>query len=179
VCHVLGNGLFHLLTFDHHALEAHLAHGDIYPAPADEADCAEVLGSTGNTPSTDTDTPATGTPHGDVDTPPADAGTPAGETTTSEGIDTVAEELVQAVQVLGAEAQDVEVLGVQAERESPASAVLAQSRAVNRGPAVVRPGSGVLPNTGAEDYLPVLLGGLGLLAAAAALLGRRRPQGTR
>lgn len=50
VCHLLGNGTYHLLTFDEHALEAHLAHGDSYPAPATDAACPagtagpEVLG---------------------------------------------------------------------------------------------------------------------------------------
>ena len=34
VCHLLGNGSYHLLTFDDSALKAHLAHGDLYPAPA-------------------------------------------------------------------------------------------------------------------------------------------------
>jgi hypothetical protein len=34
VCHVTGNGSFHLITVDGHAVDAHLAHGDTLPGTA-------------------------------------------------------------------------------------------------------------------------------------------------
>jgi LPXTG-motif cell wall-anchored protein len=42
VCHLLGNGSYHLLTFDDSALKAHQAHGDLYPAPAAGCPTAEA-----------------------------------------------------------------------------------------------------------------------------------------
>lgn len=35
VCHLLGNGSYHLLTMDDSALKAHVGHGDLYPVPAE------------------------------------------------------------------------------------------------------------------------------------------------
>ncbi len=35
VCHLEGNGSYHVIEFDDSALDAHVAHGDLYPVPAD------------------------------------------------------------------------------------------------------------------------------------------------
>ena len=34
VCHVTGNGTYHVIEIDHHALQAHLNHGDSQDVPS-------------------------------------------------------------------------------------------------------------------------------------------------
>jgi DNA mismatch repair ATPase MutL len=175
VCHVLGNGSFNLLTFDDNALEAHLAHGDIYPAPADAADCGHAAGASGNGAS------------GDV--------SPDGTSTTE--LKNVVEEVVESVQLFSPETEQAptqeaqteeiptaEILGVEAVATEPTPkaevlGVQAEKATANRAPVSLRPASGILPSTGAGEYGLILLTGGGLLAAGATLLLRRRLQGTR
>ncbi len=44
VCHLTGNGSFHLITVDGHAVDAHLAHGDILPGSALPGGAGATLG---------------------------------------------------------------------------------------------------------------------------------------
>lgn len=152
VCHLLGNGSYILLTFDVHALEAHMNHGD-KAVPA-SGDCSDPAGSTGTTGSGLT---SDGTTSGDED-----------ETTTGAG---------QPVETVAVPSLAPEVLGVQQERGTPAAVEL-EAPGTLRPPKVFGP-TGVLPATGAGDYLALFLAGLTLLAAGGALLARRRPQASR
>jgi LPXTG-motif cell wall-anchored protein len=104
--------------------------------------------------------------HGDIYPVPAEGCPETEEEAAAIVADTTAAAAEQVVDSL-------QVLGVQAERATPE--VLAGRAAANRAPAAVA--SGILPATGAGDYLWVVLGGLGLLGAGGALLARRRLQG--
>ena len=64
VCHVLGNGSYNPLTFDDDALEAHIAHGDLYPMPAagcSATDTGTSIATTGDLIETDTSVTSTQT----------------------------------------------------------------------------------------------------------------------
>jgi LPXTG-motif cell wall-anchored protein len=149
VCHLLGNGGYHELTFDEHALAAHEAHGDLYPVPA--AGCpAETAEET--VPGT---TPEQG------DTP---AGVVADDTTTTTDGSTVAgvEELAGSTTDQPRAAQ---VLGVEAVAD------------VNRAAPVTGPLAGILPQTGAAQLGLAAAAGLVLVGAGATMVARRRTQG--
>lgn len=147
VCHVLGNGGYHLLTFDQHALKAHLAHGDVYPTAGG---CPVPGSTTGGTNTTLTT-----------------------RTTTIESGSSLAGESVTTPQLLGTEsARAPRVLGVEAFRAGAANSV--PGAATSGTPAQIAPAAGLLPNTGAARIGLPLVAGLGLLAAGAGLLARRR-----
>ncbi len=157
VCHLLGNGGYHLLTFDEHALKAHLAHGDVYPT---DGTCpTSSPSSTGGT-STTTDTTENTTETTQVTT----------TTEASQKAPIVAAELARVpARVLGVEAaRSPRVLGVEAVRAGSATT------STSGAPAQVAPATGLLPNTGATRIALPLVAGFGLLAAGVGLLLRRR-----
>ncbi len=159
VCHVLGNGSYNILTFDDSALKAHTGHGDIYPVPADGCPVAAVG-----------ETPVAGQGPGVGD----ESQVTPGEVLTSPAV-------IVLQQVLAGT-----VLGVQAEgtanrapaQVAPAQAALGQTAPVTVAPtgvaAVQAAATGALPQTGAGEVTLTVAGGLGLLAAGAAMLTRRR-----
>jgi LPXTG-motif cell wall-anchored protein len=150
VCHLLGNGGYHVLTFDDNALQAHVNHGDIYPVPADGCP-QDTTDETvpGTTPQSD-DTPGDDseqTPVVEDDTTTNDATVAGVEQFASDGTPRTG-------QVLGTEA----VAGLN--RTAPAAGPLA----------------GVLPQTGAGRFGLAAGLGLALIGAGAALVARRRTQ---
>ncbi|MGZ4437837.1 MAG: LPXTG cell wall anchor domain-containing protein, partial [Nocardioidaceae bacterium] len=159
VCHLLGNGGYHVLTFDQHALPAHLGHGDLYPVPADgcptTATEQPAAPGTGGTTETGTD----GTTEDAVVVPPTTGltVTPAAQVL---GVQEIRTGSATPVASKGSSAAPATVLGTQA---------LAPNAAAR-----VAPATGLLPNTGADDVMLPLLGGLGLVAAGAGMVARRR-----
>lgn len=145
VCHLLGNGSYIELTFDDSALDAHLAHGDLYPAPT--AGCPAAEGATASP-----DTAVPGISDGDTDRTDGFVNEVAGvsQEVTHQGVDRA-----------GAVAGDM-VLGVE------------QQTTANRAAATLAPSAGLLPQTGAGRVALLVVAGLGALAAGAALLSRRR-----
>lgn len=193
VCHSLGNGGYIEITFDENALEKHVDnHDDLYPVPADgcpspvetaETDAdngrvtvCHILGNGSYNLLTFDDSALTAhLAHGDhpaSSDDDADCGIAVAGVSTSSTSDS---SLTSATATGDADEQP-EVLGVEAQRAA-GSTVTAGAAGANRAPAVVAPAAGILPATGAGDYALVLLGGVGLLAAGAALLARRRLQG--
>ena len=168
VCHLLGNGGYHLLTMDDNALKAHLGHGDLYPVPADgcpaptapESESPETSGTPAapEQPATPEDTAP------EVPTVPTEPSTelltPVPGDSTGEGTTT--------------EVRGPVVLGVEAIRDGSTPARTAPGAA--RVAPVAGPATGLLPNTGAGELMLPLLGGLGLVAAGAGLVARRRTQ---
>lgn len=149
VCHRLGNGGYHLLTFDRHALDAHLHHGDIYPVPADGCPTAD-----------ESTAPAPGNPT----TPPVEDGSET-DTTGTTGTVPGSQPTVlgtEAVRTAGLAPRAPKVLGVQAVRGADGKT------------AAVGPLAGILPQTGAGRMLLPLTAGLGLLATGGVVLARRR-----
>jgi LPXTG-motif cell wall-anchored protein len=136
VCHVLGNGGYHLLTFDDSALKAHIGHGDLYPVPA--SGC-----------------------------PKPEARVPSSQEETE--------------QEVTRSSPSAAVLGAQAERSAnrAAARVGTQQASPGASSAAVAPAGGVLPQTGAGEVALTLAAGIGLLAAGAGLLRRRRSLGSR
>jgi LPXTG-motif cell wall-anchored protein len=168
VCHVLGNGGYHELTFDEHALRAHEAHGDLYPVPA-EGCPAETSGET---------VPGT-TPEGDDaagDDTAADDSTTTAEneaattTTEDEAATTTTEDdaAVAGVEELATttstQPRGAQVLGVEA------------VAGANRAAPVTGPLAGILPQTGAGQLGLAAAAGLLLVGAGATLVARRRAQ---
>lgn len=153
VCHRLGNGSFHVLTMDDSALKAHVGHGDIYPVP--DSGCPA---------------PAAGVPS------PERGGEEEGGSATPPATDIAPDEAVGVHRaVLDRIGLADQVLGVQAERTANrTSAQVAMAAAGAQPPAEAAPARGVLPQTGAGDFATAMLAGLGLLAAGAGLLSRRR-----
>jgi LPXTG-motif cell wall-anchored protein len=148
VCNLLGNGGYHELTFDEHALSAHEAHGDLYPVPAEGC------------PAETTEEPVPGTTLEGDDTP-AEV---VADDTTSEDDATVAgvEELAGPTT---AQPRDAQVLGVEA------------VAGVNRAAPATGPLAGILPQTGAGQLGLAAAAGLVLVGAGATLVARRRTQG--
>lgn len=188
VCHALGNGGFIEITFDENALEKHLDnHGDLYPVPAagcpapvesmetatenGRATVCHLLGNGSyNLLTFDDSALPAHVAHGDhVATDEADCETTVAGVTLNEPTDREQTSASAADQVV----EKFQVLGVQAER-SAAPEVLGAEANLNRAPAAVASVAGILPATGAGDYALALLGGVGLLAAGAALLSRRK-----
>lgn len=158
VCHRTGKAGYIVITFDENALEAHLAHGDLYPVP--EGGCASTTPEGGGTTpgGTDGETPRTpGTPGTGVEGPVADIETETAVPTEDE--------------VLG-----VESTVAAATAASSAAPIAAPVAAPIAAPVAAAPASGILPDTGAGDYGWAALAGLGLLAAGGSLLARRRAQ---
>ena len=167
VCHVLGNGGYHELTFDEHALRAHEAHGDLYPVPADgcptEAPEETVPGTTPegqDTPGDDTpaeETPVAATPGDDV----------TGDDTTGDDTSDESDTVVAGVEERDSTStnDDAEILGVEA------------FAGANRAAPVTGPLAGVLPQTGAGQLGLAAAAGVILLGAGATLVARRRTQG--
>lgn len=152
VCHRLGNGSFHLLTMDDSALKAHVGHGDIYPVP--DSGCPA---------------PAAGLPS------PERSGEEQGGSATPPATDIAPDEAVGVHRaVLDRIGLADQVLGVQAERTANRTSAQVAATAGAQPPADAAPASGVLPQTGAGDIATTMLAGLGLLAAGAGLLSRRR-----
>lgn len=148
VCHLLGNGGYHELTFDEHALPAHEAHGDLYPVPAEGCPAEAPEETVPGTSLEGDDTPA------DV---VADDATTEDDTTVA-GVEELATPTTvqpRAAQVLGVEA----VAGVN--RSAPATGPLA----------------GILPQTGAGQLGLAAAAGLVLVGAGATMVARRRTQG--
>lgn len=193
VCHSLGNGGYIEITFDENALEKHVDnHDDLYPVPADgcpapveatETDAdgdrvtvCHILGNGSyNLLTFDDSALPAHLAHGDhaaSSDDDADCGIAVAGVSTNSPTDS---SLTSATASSNAVEQS-EVLGVEAQRAA-GSTVTAEATGANRAPAVVAPAAGILPATGAGDYALVLLGGVGLLAAGAALLARRRLQG--
>lgn len=193
VCHSLGNGGYIEITFDENALEKHVDnHDDLYPVPADgcpapvedaekgadndRVTVCHILGNGSyNLLTFDDSALPAHLAHGDhaaSSDDDADCGIAVAGVSTSPTSDS---SLTSATATGDADEQP-EVLGVEAQRAA-GSTVTAGAAGANRAPAVVAPAAGILPATGAGDYALVLLGGVGLLAAGAALLARRRLQG--
>lgn len=195
VCHSLGNGGYIEITFDENALEKHVDnHDDLYPVPADgcpapapveaaETDAdgdrvtvCHILGNGSyNLLTFDDSALPAHLAHGDhaaSSDDDADCGIAVAGVSTS----TPSDSPQTSATASGNAVEQSEVLGVEAERAA-GSTVTAEAAGANRAPAVVAPAAGILPATGAGDYALVLLGGVGLLAAGAALLARRRLQG--
>lgn len=193
VCHSLGNGGYIEITFDENALEKHVDnHDDLYPVPADgcpapveaaETDAdgnrvtvCHILGNGSyNLLTFDDSALPAHLAHGDhaaSSDDDADCGIAVAGVSTS----APSGSSLTSATASGNTAEQSEVLGVEAQRAA-GSTVTAEATAANRAPAVVAPAAGILPATGAGDYALVLLGGVGLLAAGAALLARRRLQG--
>ncbi len=169
VCHLLGNGGYHLLTFDEHALPAHLAHGDVMPSSDGTCPAAGSTLPGGSAPQ------AGGTTSESGDTA-AEAGAPTTISDSSQVTPAttavVAEALTEVpTRVLGVRqaetARSPQVKGVEAVRAG--AAPVAAGR-----PARLAPAAGFLPNTGAGRVMAPLLAGLALVAAGASLLLRRR-----
>ena len=159
VCHLLGNGSYNVISFDRHALQAHLTHGDLYPVPAGGCPTAEQ-GSVGGpaAPGTTTDESTTArTGVTGAARPPVVAGV---ELERSRDVVAAGGSLAPAA-VLGTEA--AAAAGRSASTGSPTTGAQTASG----------PTSGVLPQTGAAPIASVLLTGLGLLTAGAVLLRRR------
>lgn len=161
VCHVLGNGGYHELTFDQHALRAHEAHGDLYPVPAGGCPTGTTEETVAGTTTDDTTTTTTTTTT-TQDSGTVENGNVVGDDTTAQDEATVA-----GVDELASDAQpgDAQVLGVEA------------VRGVNRSAPVTGPMAGILPQTGAGQLGLAAAAGLTLLGAGAALVARRRTQG--
>ena len=195
VCHSLGNGGYIEITFDENALEKHVDnHDDLYPVPADgcpapapveaaETDAdgdrvtvCHILGNGSyNLLTFDDSALPAHLAHGDhaaSSDDDADCGIAVAGVSTS----TPSDSPQTSATASGNAVEQAEELGVEAERAA-GSTVTAEAAGANRAPAVVAPAAGILPATGAGDYALVLLGGVGLLAAGAALLARRRLQG--
>lgn len=171
VCHLLGNGSYHLLTMDDSALKAHVGHDDLYPVPDGGCPTASSLES---------ETPETLAP-ASVE---ATEVLPTSPTALAQVLGIQRELLTQ----LGLSSS---VLGVQLERtanRAPAQvapmrattrSVRAQVAGVEAATAAAAPTTGVLPQTGAGQVATTLAAGLGLLMAGAGLLSRRRLHATR
>lgn len=193
VCHSLGNGGYIEITFDENALEKHVDnHDDLYPVPADgcpapvedaekgadndRVTVCHILGNGSyNLLTFDDSALPAHLAHGDhaaSSDDDADCGIAVAGVSTS----TPSDSPQTSATASGNAVEQSEVLGVEAERAA-GSTVTAEAAGANRAPAVVAPAAGILPATGAGDYALVLLGGVGLLAAGAALLARRRLQG--
>ena len=206
VCHLLGNGSYHLLTFDDSALKAHQAHGDIYPVPHDGCP------ATSTTPSTTPETAQSGS-HGNGHTPvtvchllgngsyhlltfddsalkahlahgdlyPA----PAGCATPETAVPPLAQPQSEVASSPSGGAPGAEVLGIEklltthkttVLQGSPAVLGVQATRTANRAPAQVAPVAGILPQTGAGRFGLLVVTGLGLLGAGGVMLTRKRAQ---
>ncbi len=182
VCHRLGNGGYHVLTMDDSALKAHLGHGDLYPVPADGCPAAPAKqpapgapapdqGSTGtgSTDTTSTSTTTTGT-------------TGSGAATsarTTPGATVLGDQATRVQDQSRTPARAPQVLGTSATLGSPSTGATAGTAAgTNAATTAAAPQAGILPQTGAGRYGPVLLAGLGLLAAGGAALRRDRKRTT-
>ncbi len=148
VCHVLGNGGYHELTFDEHALSAHEAHGDLYPVPAEGC------------PAETAEEPAPGTTLEGDDTP---AEVVADDATTED--DATVAGVEELAGTTTAQPRDAQVLGVEA------------VAGVNRAAPATGPLAGILPQTGAGQLGLAAAAGLVLVGAGATLVARRRTQG--
>lgn len=205
VCHVLGSGSYHLLTFDDNALRAHEAHGDIYPVPAEgcpDADTAakgadkakdvengrvtvcHVLGNGSYHPLTfDDNALKAHVAHGDIHPMPAE-GCPSAEddATTGVALDVTVGQTGAGATVASPGTTQPEVLGAEqaAQAGSDAQAAILGVEAAAGGPGA--PGAaaevaGILPQTGAGQVGLALVAGTALLGAGGLVLARRRAQG--
>jgi LPXTG-motif cell wall-anchored protein len=193
VCHSLGNGGYIEITFDENALEKHVDnHDDLYPVPDDgcpapveavetHADddrvtVCHILGNGSyNLLTFDDSALPAHLAHGDH-TASSDDDADCGIAVAGVSTSSTSDSSLTSATASGDAVEQSEVLGVEAERAAGSTVTVEAARA-NRAPAVVAPAAGILPATGAGDYALVLLGGVGLLAAGAALLARRRLQG--
>lgn len=171
VCHLLGNGGYHLLTMDDSALKAHQAHGDLYPVPAGGCPAASTTSSS-TSPSTSTAPETADDTVGEPDegqtqlegTTPGDAlvlgsgSTVAGTTPVVAGVEQTTSSTRPAAAVLGV--QQVAPVAATGAAAAPAAA----------------PVAGVLPQTGA-GRIGMLLAGAGALIAAGLTVLRRRQAG--
>jgi LPXTG-motif cell wall-anchored protein len=204
VCHRLGNGSYHVLTFDDSALKAHEAHGDIYPVPADGCPATSTAPETatsdehgqGHTPVTVCHILGNGTyheltfddsalkaheAHGDLYPVPASGcATAAAPTTVPPLALPQSAEVAMSGAVPGAAVLGVEKLlttqKTTARQGSPAVLGVQQTRSANRAPAQVAPTAGVLPQTGAGRFSLLVVAGLGLLGAGGVMITRKRAQ---
>lgn len=181
VCHVLGNGGYHLLTMDDSALKAHQNHGDLYPVPA--GGCPAPAAAPGPEDSSD-DSPQAGPGDSTVggldevdqpltaddptlpeDTAPQDA-VVLGSASTTAG---TTAPVVAGVEQVGTRPAAASVLGVQ----QTAAGTTATGTRAGIVPAAA-PAAGILPQTGAGPIGMLLAGAGALLAAGVAMLRRRR-----
>ena len=173
VCHVLGNGGYHELTFDEHALRAHEAHGDLYPVPA-EGCPAETSAETvpGTTPEGDD---AAGEDAGADDTAADDT------TTTTEDDDTTTtteDDAATTTTEDDAAVAGVEELATTTSTQPRGAQVLGVEAVAgaNRAAPVTGPLAGILPQTGAGQLGLAAAAGLVLVGAGATLVARRRAE---
>lgn len=154
VCHLLGNGSYHLLTMDDSALKAHVGHDDLYPVPEGGCPSEPVTGETGEV-------------------------VPSSQVALETVLDIqrgLLTQLGSSGSVLGVQAERttnrsaVQVAGVQGS---------SAGMGVEAAGAAAAPATGVLPQTGAGEVGVTLAAGLGLLAVGAGLLARRRFHGAR
>ena len=169
VCHVLGNGGYHLLTMDDSALKVHQGHGDLYPVPA--GGCPAPTTAPGPE-----DSSVGGPDEGDEPLTSDDPALPEG--TTPQGAlapgsgSTVAgatAPVVAGVEQVATTPATASVLGVQ----QTATGTTATGTRAGVVPAA-SPAAGILPQTGAGPIAMLLAGAAGLIAAGAAMLRRRR-----
>jgi LPXTG-motif cell wall-anchored protein len=202
VCHRLGNGGYHLLTFDDSALKAHVGHGDLYPVPA--AGCPAGGDTGSSTPGDHGATPPKHTPvtvchllgnggyhlltfddsalkahvgHGDLYPVPA-GGCPTTEIPATGAPGTTTPGTTTPGTTTPGTTTP-EVLGVEAfaparARSGHRSAAVLGTEAYAGRAGATGPSDGILPQTGAEPIALALVTGLGLLAAGGAVLARRR-----
>jgi LPXTG-motif cell wall-anchored protein len=174
VCHLLGNGSYHLLTMDDSALKAHVGHDDIYPVP--EGGCPVAPAAAPGAPAPEVGGPA---PEQAAEVLPGSQVLPGA---------VVATEQVLGIQkeILATLGLSDTVLGVQAERNvnrAPAQVAPAAATTTRTAPPEVAglqaaaPSTGVLPQTGAGPIGLTVAAGLALLGAGAGLLSRRRLHG--
>lgn len=149
VCHLRGNGSYHELTFDDDAFEAHLAHGDLHPVPADgcATDGADAGPGGAQQPGSTGDAGTTGTESA------------AGAVATTEAV------------VLGSQKTATR-------STAPAGQVAGRSASAGD-TAAVSPVADVLPQTGAGRIGVLLAAAAALLAAGTTLLARRRSHAAR
>ena len=177
VCHVLGNGGYHLLTMDDSALKAHQNHGDLYPVPAGGCPAPATAPTPEDSPPAGPEDSTVGGPD-EVDQPltaddptlPEDT-TPQdalvlGSATTTTG---TTAPVVAGVEQVGTKPAAAAVLGVQ----QTAAGTTATGTRTGIVPAAA-PAAGILPQTGAGPIGMLLAGAGALLAAGVAMLRRRR-----
>jgi hypothetical protein len=184
VCHLEGNGSYHILTSDDDSLPAHLAHGDIYPVPAGGCPAGLTAGEHHGCP---TDMKAGGTDNGCGTCPTDMSGGNAGNNTSAGCGSTPAtvlgtastpttptpnEQAVLGVRQSGSTAPagktapaTNEVLGTQAAGGTAPAAATAPA-AVNRALPAAKAG-GNLPFTGTDAMLVLFLGCLLVLGGVA------------
>jgi LPXTG-motif cell wall-anchored protein len=168
VCHLLGNGGYHLLTMDDNALSAHLRHGDLYPVPD------------GGCPSEATVAPdESGTTTQSQESTEGEKSTTSSEVTEHAGVTGTQEAERSSAVVLGEQAFARTRTGASVKDQAGTVAGVEATRGANRaapvaGP-VAGPLAGILPQTGADAaLLGALVAGAGLLAGGVALTAWRR-----